>query len=58
MNKIWVQLDEYYEYLETKPTLTKSGNLKPESIKGEIEFRNVTFSYPSRPEDEVLKVII
>ncbi|KAM9308064.1 ATP-dependent translocase ABCB1-like [Gastrophryne carolinensis] len=28
---------------------------KPDKIKGDIEFRNVTFTYPSRPEVKVLK---
>ena len=30
-------------------------HLTPESIKGLIEFKNVSFSYPSRPDLKVLK---
>lgn len=31
-----------------------SGSLKPESITGKIEFKNVSFSYPSKKEHLVL----
>jgi ABC-type multidrug transport system fused ATPase/permease subunit len=32
-----------------------SGSLKPKEVIGEISFKDVTFSYPSRPGDDVLK---
>ncbi|XP_075067977.1 ATP-dependent translocase ABCB1 isoform X2 [Mixophyes fleayi] len=32
-----------------------SAGFKPDKIKGDIEFRNVKFSYPSRPDIQVLK---
>ena len=28
----------------------ETGELRPENIKGDIEFRNVTFSYPTKPD--------
>ena len=31
------------------------GKIIPENLKGKIEFRNVTFSYPTKPEIDVLK---
>ena len=33
------------------------GNLQLDSFKGEIKFDNVSFSYPSRPDTVVLKVL-
>ena len=32
------------------------GSLQLSSLKGEVKFNNVTFSYPSRPDTVVLKV--
>lgn len=38
---------------------TPSGNppvvLNPSSVRGVVEFRNVTFAYPSRPDEPVLR---
>ena len=31
------------------------GKIIPENLKGKIDFRNVTFSYPTKPEIDVLK---
>jgi ATP-binding cassette, subfamily B (MDR/TAP), member 1 len=31
------------------------GGLRPFNVRGRIEFRNVTFRYPSRPEEPVVK---
>lgn len=35
----------------------KDNNVKTKHTKGEIEFKNVSFNYPSRPDFEVLKSI-
>ena len=31
------------------------GKIMPDNLKGKIEFRNVTFAYPTKPEINVLK---
>ena len=31
------------------------GKIEPENLRGKIEFRNVTFSYPTKPDIDVLK---
>jgi ATP-binding cassette, subfamily B (MDR/TAP), member 1 len=33
----------------------ETGGLRPFNVRGRIEFRNVTFRYPSRPEEPVVK---
>lgn len=35
----------------------KTGEYKPDKIKGKIEFKNVSFAYPSNPETKILKNI-
>ena len=47
-------LDIFDEQPEVKINQEKPSNLK---IKGEVEFKNVAFNYPSRPDLEVLKDI-
>eukprot|EP00794_Sanderia_malayensis_P007359 gene7359-8179_t len=44
-----------FKYLEREPTILNDGVLKPHDFKGSIEFRNVTFGYPSRPDVPVLE---
>ena len=31
------------------------GKIEPDNLKGKIEFRNVTFAYPTKPEIDILK---
>lgn len=38
-----------------EPDSTQSGTIKPEHIQGHIEFKDVTFAYPSRPDETILK---
>ena len=40
------------DLMERKPNLI-SGPLQPSSLDGRVEFRDVTFTYPSRPGHEV-----
>jgi len=42
------------DLMEKKSTL-KSGPLQPKSISGQVEFRDVSFTYPSRPGQIVIK---
>ncbi|WKY10296.1 hypothetical protein Q1695_002555 [Nippostrongylus brasiliensis] len=42
------------EYMHRKPAIPNDGDLKP-VVSGRIEFRDVHFTYPSRPGSEVLK---
>ena len=48
--------DRIVALLNTKPALGVPAAAKtlPEKIDGSVEFRNVTFSYPTRPESEAL----
>lgn len=47
-----------FEYLDRKPEVSTDGTLEPEELKGHISFQNITFSYPTRPDRNVLKVLI
>ena len=48
----WTHFFEIYDY---KPKIISRKNIIPESFQGEIEFNNVTFAYPLKPEVNVLK---
>ena len=47
--------EKIFEYLDIKPELQIMAAHEPENIQGLIEFKNVCFSYPSRPDTEILK---
>ena len=44
-----------FAYIERKPKIKNDGKLKPADFKGSIEFKNVSFSYPSRSDIPVLE---
>ncbi|KAH8020259.1 hypothetical protein HPB51_025724 [Rhipicephalus microplus] len=44
-----------WEIADRVPTLPNFGGLALSNLQGQVEFHNVTFAYPSRPEIEVLK---
>jgi len=49
--------EKVFEYIDRKPEIAlDSGILAPARLRGQIEFRNVRFSYPGRPDAVVLKV--
>uniref|UniRef100_A0AAQ4S6E1 ATP-binding cassette sub-family B member 5 n=1 Tax=Gasterosteus aculeatus aculeatus TaxID=481459 RepID=A0AAQ4S6E1_GASAC len=45
-----------YNIIDHKPTIDSysEAGFKPDSITGNIEFKNIHFSYPSRPDTEIL----
>ncbi|KAI1704478.1 ABC transporter transmembrane region domain-containing protein [Ditylenchus destructor] len=43
------------EWIERQPKIVNRGQYKPEIVKGHIEFRNVKFTYPTRPDKTVLQ---
>ena len=44
------------EFLSVQPKINPNSGLKPSSAKGEIEFRNVTFTYPGGKEPVLSEV--
>jgi len=50
--------EKVFEYIDRKPEIAlDSGTLAPDRLSGQIEFKNVQFSYPGRPDAVVLKVV-
>ena len=46
-----------FEYMDRKPKIINNGKEISESFQGRIEFRNVSFAFPNRKDDKVLKNI-
>lgn len=46
---------QVFEYMFREPGIPNDGDLKP-ALSGRIEFHDVQFTYPSRPNNQVLKV--
>lgn len=50
--------EKVFEYIDRKPEIAlDDGTIAPDRLGGRIEFRNVSFSYPGRPNALVLKVV-
>ncbi|KAG8456058.1 hypothetical protein GDO86_002020 [Hymenochirus boettgeri] len=47
--------EKVFELIDRKPKMQNHGTLAPDHLEGKVEFRNVTFSYPSRPAALVLQ---
>uniref|UniRef100_A0ABM5FDE3 Antigen peptide transporter 2 n=1 Tax=Pogona vitticeps TaxID=103695 RepID=A0ABM5FDE3_9SAUR len=47
--------EKVFEYLHREPSVRTEGTLAPDFLRGLVSFRNVSFSYPSRPDIQVLK---
>ncbi|KAF4074664.1 hypothetical protein AMELA_G00241780 [Ameiurus melas] len=47
--------EKVFEYIYRKPKRTLDGQEAPDILQGLVEFKNVTFAYPTRPETNVLK---
>lgn len=48
--------EKVFEYLDRKPEHASDGTEAPETCAGLVEFKDVTFAYPTRPETDILKV--
>lgn len=48
--------EKVFEYLDRKPKHPADGEEAPEAFNGVVEFKDVTFAYPTRPETDILKV--
>ncbi|KAM8967219.1 mitochondrial potassium channel ATP-binding subunit [Pelodytes ibericus] len=44
-----------FEFMRLEPDIPLSGGRKLTQLKGEVNFKGITFSYPTRPGHEVLK---
>ncbi|XP_036382601.1 ATP-binding cassette sub-family B member 9 [Megalops cyprinoides] len=49
--------EKVFEYIDRKPTMPHDGQDAPDTCKGLVEFKNVTFAYPTRPDTEILKSV-
>uniref|UniRef100_A0A671Q422 ATP-binding cassette, sub-family B (MDR/TAP), member 9 n=1 Tax=Sinocyclocheilus anshuiensis TaxID=1608454 RepID=A0A671Q422_9TELE len=47
--------EKVFEYIDRKPKHILDGQQAPETFEGQVEFKNVTFAYPTRPEMDILK---
>jgi ATP-binding cassette subfamily B (MDR/TAP) protein 1 len=59
-NKAKLAYKSVYDTLDTEITISPFYNnnwykISPDNIKGKIEFKNVTFSYPTKPDKLILK---
>lgn len=48
--------EKVFRYLDRRPNLPPPGTLEPPALRGLVEFRDVCFAYPHRPDQPVLKV--
>ncbi|XP_041081970.1 antigen peptide transporter 2a isoform X2 [Polyodon spathula] len=46
-----------FEYLDRRPLVSTDGTLQPETLRGHVQFNNVCFTYPSRPDVPVIKSV-
>ncbi|XP_078523706.1 ABC-type oligopeptide transporter ABCB9 isoform X2 [Lissotriton helveticus] len=47
--------EKVFQFLERKPVMVYEGMLAPQHLEGKVEFKHVTFTYPTRPSVQVLK---
>lgn len=48
--------EKVFEYLDREPNHPADGTDAPDTCAGLVEFKDVTFAYPTRSETDVLKV--
>ncbi|KAF6365459.1 transporter 2, ATP binding cassette subfamily B member [Rhinolophus ferrumequinum] len=47
--------EKVFCYLDRQPNLPPPGTLAPPTLQGRVEFQDVSFAYPNRPDQPVLK---
>ncbi|XP_051960517.1 ATP-binding cassette sub-family B member 9 [Xyrauchen texanus] len=47
--------EKVFEYIDRKPKHSLDGQEAPGTFEGQVEFKNVTFAYPTRPDMDILK---
>ncbi|XP_029800447.1 antigen peptide transporter 2 isoform X2 [Suricata suricatta] len=47
--------EKVFQYLDREPNMPPSGTLAPSTLQGIVEFQDVSFAYPNRPDQPVLK---
>ncbi|XP_075859559.1 antigen peptide transporter 2 isoform X2 [Microcebus murinus] len=47
--------EKVFSYLDRQPNLPSPGELAPSTLRGLVEFQDVSFAYPNRPDQPVLK---
>uniref|UniRef100_A0A3Q0RXD2 ATP-binding cassette, sub-family B (MDR/TAP), member 9 n=1 Tax=Amphilophus citrinellus TaxID=61819 RepID=A0A3Q0RXD2_AMPCI len=49
--------EKVFKYLDRKPKHPSDGTEAPDTCTGLVEFKDVTFAYPTRPETDILKEV-
>lgn len=49
--------EKVFEYIDRIPKVQNLGQNIPRILKGYLQFDKVSFAYPTRPENKVLKVL-
>lgn len=49
--------EKVFEYLDREPKHPPDGTEAPDTCTGLVEFKDITFAYPTRPETDVLKKV-
>uniref|UniRef100_A0A4W5PFI6 Transporter 1, ATP-binding cassette, sub-family B (MDR/TAP) n=1 Tax=Hucho hucho TaxID=62062 RepID=A0A4W5PFI6_9TELE len=47
--------EKIFEYVDRQPQIPPEGTLAPQNLEGHVQFKNVTFTYPTREDTPVLK---
>ncbi|KAM8887275.1 ABC-type oligopeptide transporter ABCB9 isoform 2-T3 [Spinachia spinachia] len=47
--------EKVFEYLDRKPKQPAEGTEAPDACAGVVEFEDITFAYPTRPDTDILK---